>query len=97
MDIRGLDTSLPLRQSEPVKPRVIKGGTEFPALKPEALTPAPAKASPATTEEVMTSEEKQYFAALFPESSPEIANHVTYSPRGVNGPVQTGRMIDRKG
>jgi len=96
MDIRGLDPTIPLQQTELAKQRVIKGGEKFPALKPETFTPATTKTAQ-QSEAVVTPEEKEYFAALFPESSPDIAAHVTYSPRGLSGgPVQTGSMIDRK-
>ncbi len=95
MDIRGLNNPLPVQQTDLLKHRVIKGGNDFPTLKPESFAP-PAAASASGSESVVTPEEKEYFAALFPESSPEIAAHTTYSPRGLSGPVQTGTMFDRK-
>ncbi len=96
MDIRGLNNTPALQQTELLKQRIIKRGTDFPTVKPETFSPQTAKPA-AANDSVITPEEKEYFAALFPESSPDIAAHATYSPRGLSGPVHTGTMFDQKG
>jgi hypothetical protein len=99
MDIRGLEG---FPQSSPVDPRqhrVIKKGEAFPTLKPETFT-SHVKQEAAASDETsspVTQEEKDFFAALFPDASSEIASHKTYSPSGLRGLAQTGRMVDRKG
>lgn len=47
--------------------------------------------------EVVTGEEKQFFAELFPKASEAIRSYGGYSPSGVNKPVQLGTIIDMKG
>lgn len=99
MDIRGLEDIPPSIQADPRQRRVMKKGEEFPPLKPETFTLQElhdVKNEGETTSPV-TAEEKAFFSALFPDASKEIASHVTYSPRGLQEPIQTGRMVDRKG
>lgn len=46
---------------------------------------------------VVTAEEKQFFASMFPTASDEIRSYAGYSPSGVKQPVQLGTLIDMKG
>lgn len=49
------------------------------------------------TASVVTGEEKQFFAALFPKASDAIQSYSGYSPSGMKKPVQLGTLIDAKG
>lgn len=99
MDIRGLDGVPQTSQVDPRQHRVIKKGEAFPALKPETFTPQETRDTAPQGEATspITQEEKDFFAALFPDASPEITSHMTYSPSGLKGLAHTGRMVDRKG
>ncbi len=71
------------QQQEPVR-------ADFAALVGSGA-PAPASAT------VVTAEEKQFFASMFPAASDEIRSYAGYSPSGVKQPVQLGTLIDMKG
>jgi hypothetical protein len=92
MDIRGPESAVNSQRLERPRQHVVKGSNTVPDTQPERS--AAANSGPTS---VVTQEEKDYFAALFPESSEAIAAHATYSPKGMHDPVRTGQMVDRKG
>ncbi|MGA9120035.1 MAG: hypothetical protein WB699_11795 [Bacteroidota bacterium] len=96
MDIRGIEGALKSQQAERPQHRVVKGGAEFQKMQPEAFVSA-GSTNPAGPGSAVTKEEREYFAALFPESSEEIGAHATYSPKGLTSPARMGQMVDRKG
>jgi hypothetical protein len=51
----------------------------------------------ASPQDVVTGEEKQFFAEMFPSSTEEIRTYSGYSPGGMKRPVQLGTLIDMKG
>lgn len=67
-----------------------------PAAGPSKAEFAPLMAN-APAEPIVTGEEKQFFAELFPKASDAIRNYGGYSPAGVTKPVQLGTIIDMKG
>ncbi len=71
-------------QSSPAAPK-----TDFSALVQSAKD--------LENSDVVTGEEKQFFAELFPKASEAIRSYGGYSPSGVNKPVQLGTIIDMKG
>ena len=96
MDIRALDPTLTGQQPETVHHRVMKNGAKFPKIEPETLDQNATKDASGVSS-VVTPEEKDFFASLFPELASETTSRVTYSPDGLAGPVHTGQMVDRKG
>lgn len=61
---------------------------------PAAAEPS---AAPSARPDVVTSEEKQYFAALFPKDAEAIRSYAGYSPAGMKQAVRLGTIIDMKG
>lgn len=51
----------------------------------------------AAPQDVVSGEEKQFFAEMFPASTEEIRMYSGYSPAGMKKPVQLGTLIDMKG
>ena len=47
--------------------------------------------------DVLSKDERTYFAALFPEAGAEIKAGFAYSPSGRQQPAVTGSLFDRKG
>ncbi|MFZ4619111.1 MAG: hypothetical protein ACOYNS_01020 [Bacteroidota bacterium] len=77
---------------------VIKRTPQTPAGAPKANFEALVKSAPEMgNSDVVTGEEKQFFAELFPKESEAIRSYGGYSPSGVNKPVQLGTIIDMKG
>lgn len=77
---------------------VIKRSTQTPDGAPKAdFSALVQSARTAGPESVVTGEEKQFFAELFPKASEAIRSYGGYSPAGVNKPVQLGTIIDMKG
>lgn len=77
---------------------VIKRSPQTPAGAPKANFAALVNSAPALEKnDVVTGEEKQFFAELFPKDSEAIRSYGGYSPSGVNKPVQLGTIIDMKG
>ena len=69
-----------------------------PADKPAAKAGGPGPASVnAAGNQVLTAEEKDFFAALFPGSENEVQSYRTYSPGGLRQSAASGTLIDRKG
>ena len=55
------------------------------------------KTEATTIDNGLTGAERAYFAQLFPGSTGQISSHKTYSPAGINAPVELGQIINRKG
>jgi hypothetical protein len=65
------------------------------APKPEEQNAA-ASAQQQTEPELLSQEEKQYFARLYPDESKTISSYATYSRTGVTKPSSVGSLIDKK-
>ena len=77
---------------------VIKRQQQSPAAAPKAdFSALVNSAADLERNDVVTGEEKQFFAELFPKASDAIRSYGGYSPSGVNKPVQLGTIIDMKG
>lgn len=46
---------------------------------------------------VFSTEEREYFARLFPAAAGEVSKYQTYSPTGPQPTMSSGSLIDRKG
>lgn len=82
-------TSAPVAAPDPRHSAVIKRSSA-----PVSAEPASAAAA---RPDVVTSEEKQYFAALFPKDADAIRSYAGYSPAGMKQAVRLGTIIDMKG
>ncbi len=91
-----ISSSLPVNDAR--SSSVIKRTTQTPAGAPKADFSALVRSASGTEQEnVVSGEEKQFFAELFPAASEAIRSYGGYSPAGVNKPVQLGTIIDMKG
>ena len=86
-EIRNLPTPLPTLLKNPKSGPKTKSPTE----------PAEQNAAPGKQEELLTPDEKQYFARLFPQAAGDIQSYQVYSPGGKRTIVQSGTIIDRRG
>ncbi len=76
--------------SAPIRP-----AQDRPAVVP--ATPHPAAPTAPGATDVLSTEEKAFFANLFPSSADELRSHETYRRDGSTQSFRTGAMIDRKG
>ncbi len=76
-------------------PAHLRPAQERPAIAPAAVRPAP-QAAPGAGD-VLSGEEKAFFADLFPSSADDLRSHETYRRDGSTQTVRTGTVIDRKG
>lgn len=91
-----INTSLPVsdvRSSSVIKksatPEKAPAKADFSAMVNGAQEPA--------SVEIVTAEEKQFFASMFPKATDAIQSYAGYSPAGAKKPVQLGMHIDIKG
>jgi hypothetical protein len=90
MDVNGIRHST---ASFPSLARQNKSGQTLPRPEEnEAQTPAQA-----SQEEMLTADEKKFFAGLFPQAAGDIQSYQVYSPAGKRTMAQSGTLVDRRG
>ncbi len=80
-----------------VRPR---GNAASPAAeytKTDQVSPAEVEARPNGIRDVLTAEEKEYFAKLFPGAAGDIRSYHPYQNNGTTAVTQVGTIVDRRG
>ena len=94
-----INTDINRAASIPSRPSsVIKRSEPFPQQQAWAdVAMVVNDAAAPETASVVTGEERQFFASMFPNASEAIQSYSGYSPAGMKRPVQLGTLIDMKG
>ena len=94
MEIRGVRYTDPLLKTAVPEsaPAQSKKAAESPAAPP-----APARAKEKGNGEILTGEEREFFAKLFPDAAGSIQSHAIYTSKGKKPSTLPGTLIDRKG
>jgi hypothetical protein len=90
MDVNGIRHST---ASFPSLARQNKSG-QAPQRSEETEPQTPPQAS---QEEMLTTDEKKFFAGLFPQAAGDIQSYQVYSPAGKHTIAQSGTLVDRRG
>ncbi len=89
-----INRNLPITESRTSS--VIKGnGATSPEIQAQSFSSLVQQ--PNQKNEVVTSEEKQFFEGLFPKAAPSIRSYSGYSVSGQRTQISLGTIIDAKG
>ncbi|MFA6540979.1 MAG: hypothetical protein WCT99_05190 [Bacteroidota bacterium] len=91
-------TPLPLPSADTAYRPVIKSGeSRFEEITKASFTAVANGVPSEAGNDVVTKDEKQFFASLFPENSAAIKSYSVYASTGMKKNINLGSIIDMKG